>query len=150
KSRRAGSHNKWIYPLLVFSGMGSINILFKQVAQHRATDYTVSVFIIFITAAAVSFVLLAYLLLIKKQRFSVSGVCWGVALGAFNFGNILFYMRAHRILPDNPSLVLSAMNIGVILLGTLVGVALFGEKLSAVNKAGLVLAVIAVIIIAFL
>ncbi len=150
KSRRAGSRNKWIYPLLVFAGMGAIDILFKQVAQHRATDYTVSVFIVFLTAAAVSFTLLAYLLLIRKQRFSVSGMFWGFALGTFNFGNILFYMRAHRALPENPSLVFSAMNIGVILLGTLAGVVLFSEKLSALNKAGLAAAIIAVIIIAFL
>src|SRR5690606_22480317 len=96
--------------------------------------YTVSVFIVFLAAGMISFLLLAYLLLIKKQRFSVSGMCWGFVLGAFNFGNILFYMRAHRALPENPSLVFSAMNIGVILLGTLIGVVLFGEKLSMLNK----------------
>jgi multidrug transporter EmrE-like cation transporter len=42
------------------------------------------------------------------------------------------------------------MNVGVIVLGSLVGVFMFNEKLSFTNKIGLVLAVISILLIAYL
>jgi hypothetical protein len=45
---------------------------------------------------------------------SISGL-----VGAFNFGNILFYLKAHQAFADNPSTVFAAMNMGVIILGVL-------------------------------
>jgi drug/metabolite transporter (DMT)-like permease len=71
-----------------------------------------------------------------------------VLLGVFNFGNILFYVQAHRHLARDPALVFSAMNIGVIVLATLVGVAWLGERLGHVNRIGLALAVAAVLVLA--
>jgi hypothetical protein len=40
-----------------------------------------------------------------------------VALGLANFGNILFYLRGHRALPQYPALVFVSTNIGVVALG---------------------------------
>ncbi len=138
------------YPLAVFLGMGLIDILFKQVAQHTDVTYSYSMFIIFIGSFIVGFIYLLYLIGIQKQSFSVSAILWGILVGAFNFANILFYMKAHRALPDNPSIVFTAMNIGVIVLGTAVGVFIFKERLSLLNKMGLCLAVVAVLLIAYL
>jgi threonine/homoserine efflux transporter RhtA len=70
-------------------------------------------------------------------------------LGVANFGNILFYLKAHQALSNNPSTVFSAMNIGVIAVGTLVGLVVFKEKLSLLNKAGIVIAVVAIIVISY-
>lgn len=140
----------WIYPLTVFFGMGMIDILFKHLAQYEQLSYKTSLFVVFVLCATFSFLYLAYLALTKRTRFSLSGTLWGIVLGLFNFGNILFYMKAHQALPDNPSIVFSAMNIGVIILGALVGLLLFNEKLTLLNKIGLLLAVISVLIISFL
>jgi hypothetical protein len=71
----------------------------------------------------------------------------GILLGALNFGNIYFYIRAHQTFPDNPTLVFAAMNIGVISIGTLVGAGLFRERLSAVNVAGIALAIGAIVLL---
>ena len=56
-------------------------------------------------------------------------------------------MKAHKALPENPSVVFTAMNIGVMSLGAVVGVLVFGEKLSRINKLGVLLAIVAVLII---
>jgi hypothetical protein len=64
-----------------------------------------------------------------------------------NFSNIYFYIRAHQTFPENPTLVFSAMNIGVISLGTLIGAGVFKEKLSLVNGFGILLAVGAIIVL---
>ncbi|MBE8715374.1 EamA family transporter [Sphingobacterium hungaricum] len=144
------SSKNWKYPLIVFIGMGVIDVLFKQVAQFTAIPYTTSMFIIFCLAMFVSFLYLGYLLILDKQKFDVRALFSGLLLGVFNFGNILFYMKAHRTLPDNPSVVFTGMNIGVIVLGALVGVLLFKEKLTNLNKIGLLLAVVSVLLIAYL
>ena len=59
-------------------------------------------------------------------------------------------MKDHQALPDSPSLVFTAMNLGVIALGAVVGVAVFREKLSFSNKIGVFLAIVSVILIAYL
>ncbi len=141
---------KNLYPLLVFIGMGIIDILFKQVALHVAIPYVSSMFIIFVMAMLLAFGLLGYFLLVEKQIFSLKAVVYGLILGAFNFCNILFYMKAHRALPENPSIVFTGMNIGVISLGALVGVLFFKERLSWLNYLGIFLSIISVLIIAYL
>jgi multidrug transporter EmrE-like cation transporter len=140
--------NYWIYPMVIFFGMGLVDILFKQVAQHQEVPYTASVFFIFLTALLISFSYTGVRIYRKEERFSTVSAIWGVALGIFNFGNILFYMKAHRAIPENPSVVFSAMNVGVIALGALVGMLIFREKLSTLNKFGILLAIISILIIA--
>ncbi|WP_293915104.1 MULTISPECIES: EamA family transporter [unclassified Sphingobacterium] len=139
-----------IYPAIVFLGMGCIDVLFKQVAQHKEIPYTASMLIIFALALVVACGCLFYLLFWKKQKFDVQSMFGGLVLGVFNFGNIMFYMKAHRAIPENPSIVFTSMNIGVIAFGALAGIFLFKEKLSILNKAGLCLAVISVLLIAYL
>ncbi|HUH54664.1 MAG TPA: EamA/RhaT family transporter, partial [Rhodanobacter sp.] len=77
-------------------------------------------------------------------RFTARNLLGGVLLGLFNFGNILFYLRGHRALPQHPALVFASMNIGVVALGALVGVLLFRERLSRLNLAGVLLAALAI------
>lgn len=139
--------NYWLYPLLVFLGMGVIDVLFKKVATYTTVSYTNSLFIIFVIAFFIALLYLFFWLKLKKHRFDWKAIFWGMSLGVLNFGNILFYMKAHKALPDNPSVVFTAMNIGVMSLGAVVGVLVFGEKLSKINKLGLLLAIVAVLII---
>src|SRR5690606_13367911 len=117
-------------------------------AQHKEVTYTTSVFCIFLIALVISFIYIGSRIYSKKEKFSLASLFWGTGLGVFNFGNILFYMKAHRAIPENPSIVFSAMNIGVIALGALVGLFIFKEKLSLLNKMGILLAIIAILIIA--
>ncbi|MGV8879028.1 MAG: EamA/RhaT family transporter [Sphingobacteriaceae bacterium] len=141
-----GTIHTWVYPLIVFSGMGIIDILFKQIAAFRLVPYTTSLLIVFALSFFVSIAGLIYLFIIKKQRFSWRHIGFGAILGFFNFGNILFYLKAHQAISKNPSVVFSLMNIGVIVLGTLVGVLIFREKLSRWNKVGILLALAAILI----
>jgi len=144
--RRTGS-GSWLYLLLVFAGFGVIDILFKKIALFTDVPYTTSLFIIYILAFAISFIFLFIQIYRKKTRFSWPHILIGWALGVVNFGNILFYIKAHKALANAPSTVFAAMNIGVIVLATLVGLIGFKEKLSSLNKIGIVLAVIAIVVI---
>jgi drug/metabolite transporter (DMT)-like permease len=141
--------NAWIYLLVVFIGFGVIDILFKQVALFKAVPYTTSLFLIYILSFVIAFICLIYQVITKKTVFSWPHIMFGWILGVANFGNILFYLKAHTALSKSPSVVFSAMNIGVIALGTLVGLVVFKERLTILNKVGVALAVIAIVVITY-
>jgi drug/metabolite transporter (DMT)-like permease len=139
----------WFYLLVVFVGMGAIDILFKRVALVTAIPYSTSLFIIYILAFIISAIGLIIKIARKKTKFSWPHILIGWVLGIANFGNILFYLKAHKVLASQPSTVFSAMNIGVIVLGAFVGLFIFKERLSTLNKFGIFLALVAIIVITY-
>ncbi len=143
------AENKWIYPAAVLLGFGVIDILFKKIALYTVAPYTTSLFFVFLIAFAVSVAIVLYKLFIAKESFSVKSISFGILVGVFNFGNILFYLKAHKAFAENPSTVFAGMNMGVIILGTIIGAFFFKEKLSKINILGLILALIAVVFIVF-
>ncbi|MFW0715506.1 EamA family transporter [Pedobacter sp. N23S346] len=147
KSDQEKKSNNWIYPIVVFIGFGVIDVLFKQIALYKSLPYTTSLFTVFAMAFLVSVAIVIYLVITKKTKLQLVNLACGLILGFFNFGNILFYMKAHKALSENPSTVFAAMNLGVIVVGSLVGIVVFKEKLSKLNYVGIVLALVAVIFI---
>ncbi len=120
----------------VWAGYGIIDILFKQVAKS-STAFGGNLLVAFILAGMLMF---GYLFA-KGAKWSAAGVLGGLVLGGLNFANIWSYVRAHQLMSENPTVVFAGMNIGVIVLGTLVGALAFREKISTVNMAGIVVAV---------
>jgi len=132
------------YPVLVFLGFGLIDILFKKVAAFTAVPYTTSLLVVFGIALFLMFAVVLYEKLRLGIGFEAKNLLFGFFVGCFNFGNILFYLKAHQIYSSHPSTVFAGMNMGVILLGSLVGVIAFKEKLSKLNYFGLVLALFSI------
>lgn len=137
----------WKYPLLVFIGFGVIDILFKKVAAFTVVPYTTSLFVIFAIALVIVATVVIYERLFFNVYFEVRNLLFGLLVGCFNFGNILFYLKAHQAFSTNPSTVFAGMNMGVIVLGSLVGVFVFKEKLSKINYVGLVFALLSILFI---
>jgi drug/metabolite transporter (DMT)-like permease len=147
RNQQSATSSNWAYPLVVFVGFGVIDILFKQVALLKAIPYTTSLIVIFSIAFLISFTYMLTVALKKKRNIALINFLCGSVLGLFNFGNILFYLKAHQAFAASPTTVFAAMNMGVIILGSIIGVVLFKEKLSKVNYAGLGLALIAILFI---
>lgn len=140
-------NNNWIYPTMVFVGFGVIDILFKQIALATSLPFTTSLFIVFGISLAIIIAVVLYELVIKKVKITAINLGLGALVGIFNFSNILFYLKAHQAFAKNPSTVFAAMNMGVIIIGSLVGILVFKEKLNAKNYLGLVIALAAIILI---
>jgi len=138
---------KWYYPLMVLFGFGLIDVLFKKIVSISEIRFTTSLFVVFCGAFIVTWILNIGRISTKKDFFYVKNIYWGIALGLLNFGNIYFYLRAHKELSENPSTVFATMNLGVIILGSLVGVFFFNEKLNKKNYFGILLALLAVVLI---
>lgn len=141
--------NKWIYPAIVLLGFGVIDILFKQIALYSTLPYTTSLFLVFNITLVVTLFIVIYDSVSKKAKPELKNILFGGLVGLFNFGNILFYLKAHKAFSKNPSTVFAGMNMGVIILGSIVGVLFFKEKLSKMNFLGISLALIAIIFIVF-
>jgi drug/metabolite transporter (DMT)-like permease len=143
----ATTPSSWRWLLAVWGGFALIDILLKQVAA-AGTPSTAALLVSF----AIAFVLMLGWQLQRhlsgSSKLTARNFGYGLLLGLLNFGNILFYVRAHQALPHSPATIFAGMNIGVVCLGTLVGVLAFGEKTSRCNRIGLALAVVAIGLIA--
>lgn len=143
---RAPAAAAWRYPLLVFAGFGSIDVLLKRVSA-AGVPLAASLLVMFTLALAVALGIAGWRAWRGGTRFTGRNLAAGLLLGLLNFGNILFYLRAHRALPDNPALVFASVNLGVVALGAGVGVLAFGERLTRINVAGLLLALAAIVLL---
>ena len=126
----------------VWLGYGVIDILFKQLAR-TGSQFATSLLGAFVLAGGFMLLILVF----KKTPWTARNVIAGLLLGVLNFGNIYFYIRAHQLFPENPSLVFAAMNIGVICTGTLIGAVIFRERLGKVNIIGIALAIAAMLLL---
>lgn len=147
KSETKQQNNYWHYPLLVLLGFGCIDTLFKKLASTQEIPFTTGLFFIFFGALLIVISVFAFQKIRQNKKFHWENCYWGIGIGIINFGNILFYLKAHKALTDQPTTVFASMNMGVIILGSLAGTLLFKEKLSKWNFFGIVLAIIAVLFI---
>ncbi len=135
------------YPLIVFLGTGILDILFNFLTKLETLTFTASLVYIFTIAAILGFLSLLVQYFKGNLKFQIKAALAGIVLGIFNFGSIYFYIKALQIENDQPSVVFSSLDIGVIVLGSLVGILLFKEKLTKLNSFGLCLALMAIIIL---
>ena len=147
-SKTFSSNGKGVVTALlgVWLGYGVIDILFKQLAKLDKSAFAGNLLVAFALAGVLMF---AYLLL-KRTNWQMKSLLAGIVLGILNFGNILFYMRAHQTFKDNPTLVFAGMNMGWIAVGTLGGAWTFREKISRVNALGIGLAIGAIFCLFYL
>lgn len=145
KSTKEGNFNT-LYLIAVFIGYGSVDTLFKILATNKNIPYIAALFLVFIFCAVVS----AFYLFLRKGKIKKKFLLYGLILGLLNFTNIYFYMKAHKIFSDSPTLVFITMNLGVIIGGALIGKFYFRENLTKNAIAGIVLAVISVILLALI
>ena len=147
RKQSENSQNKWFFPAAVFIGFGIIDILFKQVALYTTLPYPTSLFVVFCIALSMAVLIAIYQIGVKNVKLESKNILFGALVGIFNFGNILFYLKAHKAFAENPSTVFAGMNMGVIVLGSIVGLVFFKEKLSKINFIGIFLALISIVFI---
>ncbi|WP_304062645.1 EamA/RhaT family transporter [Pedobacter glucosidilyticus] len=140
---------KFWFPIIVFLGTGIIDILFNFLTKIEGISFTSSLFYVFSIATILAFGSLAYQKINGTLKFQTRAALAGIVLGFFNFGSIYFYIFALQIEKNRPSVVYAALDIGVITLGSLAGLILFKERLNVLNKIGLFLAIVSIIILTF-
>lgn len=145
KQKSSGKTGKWnwVYLLMVWAGYGIIDLLFKLISRTSESTFGTTLTLSFCLATIIIFTYL----FIKKTKFNQASILGGFILGILNFTNIYSYIKAHQFMSESPSLVFTGMNLGVIVLGTLLGTLIFNEKLNRYNYYGIGLAVIAIFLL---
>lgn len=138
---------KSYWPLLVLIGYGLVDVLFKKLALVNYITYTDCLLLIFTIAFLSSCLVGIYLYTNKKITYNKSSIIYGGVLGLLNFVNIFTYIKAHKIVKDNPAVVFATMNFGVIVLSTIVGYFYFKENINKYNTIGIILSLIAIALI---
>lgn len=136
-------HNKNTYLLFyIFLGYGIVDVLFKLMSKMPFQSLLLLVFLGCIVTTL-------FYIIYKRIKFSLKSIFVGIILGILNFTNIYTYLLAHIQLAENPVIVFTTMNLGVIGLGLLIGAVFFKEKISKLNIIGLICAIFAILILSY-
>ena len=145
---RRRSSNSWFYLFTILVGMGIIDVLLKDIAKTTTVSFGTSLFAIFVLAFIVSIIGLIYLIYTRKTRFSWPHILIGGIMGLAFFGYISFNLQIHQVMNTQPRAAFSALNVGIITLAMMIGLFIFNERLTKLNKIGIFLALVAIIVVA--
>jgi drug/metabolite transporter (DMT)-like permease len=138
--------------LSVFLMYGITNTVINYVQINIIKDGTgvIPVMLIMILGAIVSgLTVLAYKFITGNEVFQYKNLVAAVTLGIPNFLSFYFLIKALNHFGSSGALVYPLYNMGVILLSAAVGLIVFKEMLTKINKIGLALAVIAILFISW-
>ncbi len=145
--------NKWllIWPVILFAGSGLLDTMIKYVEQSYLNKNNGNDFLImaFVSAAVLGSVLLLAGVLTGRQKLNYRSVLAGIAIGLPNYFSIWCMVEALKQYPGNSSAIIPIINMGIVLVSTLAAVFMFRERLSLLNRLGIILSLGAIALIAF-
>lgn len=138
-----------IMPVILFLGSGFIDTFLKYNQEiHLAKDETnAKIFTLFIFATALILGLLVMLVVRSKRKLNLRTVIGGIVLGVVNFGSIYFLIQTFNQSSLQSSVVFPINNMGVVLTASIGSAILFKERFSKLNRIGIVLSLIAILLI---
>ena len=150
RKKDSGERNNrsWLLPVCIFFGTGTGDILMKITEQQNSgDDLGFMIAFIYFVALVFGVIIVIWDLASGKSKWQWKSALGGIGLGVINFFSTSSVYHAMRSF-DNVVLF-PIYNIGVVSLTALIGWLFFKEKLTLKNYIGLVIAVIAVVLIAF-
>ncbi|HOO85910.1 MAG TPA: DMT family transporter [Prolixibacteraceae bacterium] len=139
-----------ILPLILFIGSGSVDTLVKT-AQHLyvpSNEVTFFSTVLFATSFFAS-LLLPILTPRVRVNFNSKTILTGIVLGAANFGSLYFFMNALHHSGLDSSIVFGINNLAIVAISLTLGFLIFKEKLSTINKVGIILSLISIALLSF-
>jgi drug/metabolite transporter (DMT)-like permease len=141
----------WLLPPVLFFGSGVLDTMVKFVEQEFVTPENQNAYLIsaFSSAAAIGIIILAVGVIAGKQKLSFKAVIAGICIGVPNYFSIWCLMKALKAFTGNSSGIIPINNMGIVLFSAVFAWLVFKEKLSAINWAGIILALFAIALIAY-
>lgn len=140
-----------LWPMLVFLGSGIIDSLIKYVEENlaRADEFPLMSASLFATAGIVGLGVIGIHAIQGKFQLNWRTVIGGIALGVPNYFSIYFILRALQYEHLNSASIFTINNVAIVMFSTMLGILLFREHISAKNWAGIGLAVVSIVLVAF-
>ena len=151
--KKTGKHldrKNILYPILVFLGSGIIDTSLKFLEDEYVSSSEVPLFsaILFLSAAVIGILIVSYMAIKGKIKFEFKNVIGGIALGIPNYFSIYFIVQALKSNVLESSGIFTVNNVAIVMCSTLLGIALFRERLTTKNWTGIILAVVSILLIA--
>jgi len=136
----------FLLPLIAFVGSGACDsiVQFMQKTFVKQAETALFNFSLFLAACTVAVVILLAGLVQKKFTIGRKEIIGGIALGVPNYFSMYYLMSTLNNSGLHSSLVFPSVNIGTVLLTTLVSIMFFHETLNKLNWMGLALAVVGI------
>lgn len=138
----------WL-PIILFLGSGFLDVFIKynQAELVPALEHAEFAASIFGMAAIFGLLFILYRRFTNQQAFQPKAILAGIALGIPNYGSIYFLLMALENSGIPSSNLFALNNVGIVALSAVVGMLVFAEKLSSLNKWGVALSIISIILI---
>jgi len=141
----------FLLPFILFLGSGLLDTMIKY-AESRFLDGTNNndfLITAFAFAGTAGIIALAILMPVRKERFDFRSVVAGLAIGIPNYFSIWCLVHVLKDYAADSSKIIPINNMGIVLFSTLVAWLVFKEKLSFLNRTGIILSVAAIALIAY-
>ncbi len=135
-----------LLPILVLLGSGLIDLTlghYSNSTSHPSKDYLLTT-LPFTMAFAIGLIVILFKAIVKKEWFGLKEIVGGFVLGIINFGSIFFLVKAVSESPFSRTFIFPINNMGIILASSILSMILFREQLSARNKWGVFICMLAI------
>uniref|UniRef100_UPI0040487358 hypothetical protein n=2 Tax=Roseivirga sp. TaxID=1964215 RepID=UPI0040487358 len=132
-------------PLAVFLLGGLIDTTLNY-ANHNLIEEEVEGIFPIITFGS-AFILGLMLILIKRIKVRPKDILGGIYLGVPNYFSIYLQLKALSAFENNGAILYPSLNIGIIIVSTIFAILIFKEKLSLLNRIGISLAIMAILLL---
>jgi drug/metabolite transporter (DMT)-like permease len=136
-------------PIAIFLGSGITDSIVKYAQTYHVANNMSLLFSATVFLAALILGLIFILIKPKSlsKNISIAELVGGTILGIANFSSLYFFILALNNSKLDSSVVFGLNNICIVLFSILIGLTFFKEKFSRVNFAGVLMAVIAILIL---
>ncbi len=149
---QAKNTSDWLLPIAVFVMYGITNTTFNFLnAKFVTASGNTIPFTLTILTGSIIFgsIVLLFRILQGKEKIQLKSLWAAFPLGIPNFLSFYFLLKALDAFQNNGAFVLPIYNISVILGSAIIALIFFQEKLTNLNKIGLILAVLAIGLISY-
>jgi drug/metabolite transporter (DMT)-like permease len=139
----------FVFPLLLFLGNGFNDCIFKISQElYIKNDFTTFLTTAFSVSLILGFITMMVVLITKRQKLHYKNIVAGIILGTLNWYSTYFFFVGLDFY--DVSVFIPVFNASIVCIAALNGYFFFKEKITSINFIGIVLAIIAIILIAWI
>jgi multidrug transporter EmrE-like cation transporter len=153
KTQEEEHHGKLIFllPILLFVGSGFVDTSIKLSEHFIINPDNQDLFLTYLfgSAGVLGCIGTVYNRIKKGVRYELKNMLAGIILGLTNYYSLIFLIQFLASPGLESSIGFAMTNVLVVIFSTLLGIFLFKEKLSPMNRAGILLAITSIIILGY-
>jgi drug/metabolite transporter (DMT)-like permease len=139
----------WMLPVLLFLGTGLVDgsIKYAQAEFMNDSNRYLVMTLLFCSAGTLGALKLISDYAAGNAVFHFKNVWGGICLGVFNYFSLHFLVISLEVPGAQSAVIFAVLNVGIVLMSTLYAIFVFKEQLNLMNKAGILLSLLAMVML---